>query len=314
MTSKEIGAASTHFLQFRLQYSSLALLYYDFALTFPKEVKYMWGQRFRLSTAFYIGCRYALVANVLYLLAVAHKLGSTVCDFWYQVVVALSVVGRAAVISVFTMRTYVVCGKNKWVLAYMGVVGFACVVLDIMHIPGTRCVGSSTPEMLSIMVVIFESSSAFLTMLRCVIVFRRGGLANQRHGVLFIWSVISIFTTAGVILNYAGFFQRLLDAFTLPLSCLLTARFILFLREWDAAQVEQTLIRSPTTILEFRSTTRVGVLSSLVALDDFAMDPVSEAATEHQVRGNKTDPTDITEVESEEERNLRSPKMPIDLV
>ncbi|KAJ7441294.1 hypothetical protein B0H11DRAFT_2096420 [Mycena galericulata] len=322
MTSKEIAAESTHFLQFRLQYSSLALLYYDFALTFPKEVKYMWGQRFRLSTAFYIGCRYALVANVLYLLAVAHKLGSTVCDFWYQVVVALSVVGRAAVISVFTMRTYVVWGKNKWVLAYMGVVGFACVVLDIMHIPGTRCVGSSTPEMLSIMVVIFESSSAFLTTVKCVIAFRRGGLANQRHGVLFVIFeqgscrafVISIFTTAGVILNYAGFFQRLLDAFTLPLSCLLTARFILFLRKWDAAQVEQTLIRGPTTILEFRSTTRVGVLSSLVALDDFAMDPVSEAATKHQVCGNKTDPTDITDVESEEERNLRSPKMPIDLV
>jgi hypothetical protein len=85
------------FLRFRLQYSSLgryqnalsppmtisrssvsALLYYDYALTFPKEVEYIWKQKFRLSTALYIGCRYALLANVLYLLAIENKLGHTV--------------------------------------------------------------------------------------------------------------------------------------------------------------------------------------------------------------------------------------------
>lgn len=55
-----------------------ALLYYDFVLTLPKEIQYIWSQRFRLSTALYIGCRYALLANVLYLLAIADKLGSMV--------------------------------------------------------------------------------------------------------------------------------------------------------------------------------------------------------------------------------------------
>jgi hypothetical protein len=55
-----------------------AFIYYDFALTLPKEVQYIWNERFRLSTALYIGCRYALVANILYLLAIAGQLGSTV--------------------------------------------------------------------------------------------------------------------------------------------------------------------------------------------------------------------------------------------
>ncbi|KAG7444421.1 uncharacterized protein BT62DRAFT_241895 [Guyanagaster necrorhizus] len=84
--------AATHFLQFRIQYSSignvcphtgnsltpifLALLYYDYIPTFPMEVKYMWGSKFRLSTILYICCRYALIANVLYLLAIAEKLGA----------------------------------------------------------------------------------------------------------------------------------------------------------------------------------------------------------------------------------------------
>ena len=56
-----------------------ALLYYDYALTFPSEVKYIWqGQRLTLITPLYILCRYALVANVLYLLAIGGELGQQV--------------------------------------------------------------------------------------------------------------------------------------------------------------------------------------------------------------------------------------------
>lgn len=35
------------------------------------EVKYMWKQKFRMSTALYIFCRYALVANVVYILTLS---------------------------------------------------------------------------------------------------------------------------------------------------------------------------------------------------------------------------------------------------
>ncbi|KAF7424871.1 hypothetical protein PC9H_010182 [Pleurotus ostreatus] len=66
--------AATHYLQFDIQWSSLALLFYDYALTFPLEVKYIWGSKGRASTVLYIFCRYALVANVLYLLAIANRL------------------------------------------------------------------------------------------------------------------------------------------------------------------------------------------------------------------------------------------------
>ncbi|KAJ7438772.1 hypothetical protein B0H11DRAFT_2356679 [Mycena galericulata] len=269
MTPKAIAAASTHFLQFRLQYSSLALLYYDFALTFPKEVKYMWGQRFRLSTALYIGCRYALVANVLYMLAIANKLGSThpQCDSWYKVVGALSIIGRAAVIAVFTMRTYAVFGKNKWVLTYMGVVGLACVALDITHVPGMRCVGSAS---LPIM--------------------------------------ISIFTTAAVILNYRappGFFQRLPNAYTLPLSCILTARFILFLREWDAKQVAGKSDATEASMPEFRAASRVGVVSSMVAVDDFGTDPVViSTRNDHSIEMQRQAADSGSDIESTEAETL----------
>lgn len=54
--------------------SILVLLYYDYTLTFSLEVEYIWNAKFRLSTILYIFCRYALVANVAYLLNMSNKL------------------------------------------------------------------------------------------------------------------------------------------------------------------------------------------------------------------------------------------------
>jgi len=51
-----------------------ALLYYDYSLTWTREVKYFWRKKFTFSTALYIACRYALVANVIYILAISDKL------------------------------------------------------------------------------------------------------------------------------------------------------------------------------------------------------------------------------------------------
>lgn len=43
-------------------------------LTLRLEVTYMWHYKFKISTLLYIFTRYALVANVLYLLAISSKL------------------------------------------------------------------------------------------------------------------------------------------------------------------------------------------------------------------------------------------------
>ncbi|KIJ34971.1 hypothetical protein M422DRAFT_181524, partial [Sphaerobolus stellatus SS14] len=64
------------FVQFGLQYSSLALLYYDYFLTFGQEVRYIWKRKVGVTTLMYICCRYSLVANVIYTLAITNKLHS----------------------------------------------------------------------------------------------------------------------------------------------------------------------------------------------------------------------------------------------
>ncbi|KDQ23241.1 hypothetical protein PLEOSDRAFT_1079413 [Pleurotus ostreatus PC15] len=222
--------AATHYLQFNIQWSSIALLFYDYALTFPLEVKYIWGSKVRLSTILYIFCRYALVANVLYLLAIANRLKQGIIG-------ALSVLGRAAVIVTFTGRTYAIYARNIYILIYLGLIGTACIALDI---PPTS-IDVRPNLLLSILMVIFEYSSAILTITRSLVAFKVGrrkgrskGLINLifEQGVLY-FSIISLFTTTAVILNVAGFFQRLLNAYTLPLSGLLTARFLLHIRAYE---------------------------------------------------------------------------------
>ncbi|RXW20545.1 hypothetical protein EST38_g5305 [Candolleomyces aberdarensis] len=53
---------------FDIQIASLALLYYDYLLTLPDEIEYIWKKPKKLSTVFYVCCRYYLVANLLWTL------------------------------------------------------------------------------------------------------------------------------------------------------------------------------------------------------------------------------------------------------
>ncbi|KAI0692516.1 hypothetical protein BC835DRAFT_51765 [Cytidiella melzeri] len=271
MPSKAVAAATTHFLQFRIQYASIALLYWDYVLTLQHEIQYLWTRKslHRLSTALYILCRYALVANVLYLLAVAGKLGSS-CNTWYKFIGGISVVARAAVLTVFTMRTYAMWSKNKVVLCVLGVLALTCVALDCLHVPGLRCTGSlsiqiSANTLLSILMCVFEFFTTVLTTFRCVqAVKAAGSLRSQRNtltvmileqGVLY-FGIVTMLTIAAVILNFrapSGFLQRLLNALILPVSGLLTARFLLHMRAWDN---KGTMNRSAY------STTSTGVIGS----------------------------------------------------
>ncbi|KAG5721501.1 hypothetical protein E4T56_gene13226 [Termitomyces sp. T112] len=198
------AAAQAHFLKFCIQYASIALIYYDYMLTLRLEVTYMWCSKFRISTILYILTRYALVANVLYL-----------CDSWYRTIGILSVLGRASVIVVFSARTYAVWNKSWIVLAWLGSLGITCIVLDALHVPGLRCKGSSSSQL---------------------------GDTSICPCLLYFCGVF-VFTASAMILNFVvdpdSFLIRLLNALTLPFSCLLTSRFLLNLRSLLASQSSQ---------------------------------------------------------------------------
>ena len=53
--------------------TTTAILYYDYILTLPDEIEYIWKNPRRLSTLFYFLCRYALAANLIYVLSIAEN-------------------------------------------------------------------------------------------------------------------------------------------------------------------------------------------------------------------------------------------------
>ncbi|KAF4569570.1 hypothetical protein EYR40_008550 [Pleurotus pulmonarius] len=168
-------------------------------------------------------------------------------------------------------------------------------VFALTFIPSARA-----DLLLSILMVIFEYSSAILTVARSLVAFKACG--RKRHskrlikivfeqGVLY-FSIVSLFTTTAVILNVAaptGFFQRLLNAYTLPfarLSGLLTARFLLHIRAYEdtehsRAPVAQTdsetgTLYTLTTLASFCAAAE-DAMSGLSMVDQFGDDPVEAA-------------------------------------
>ncbi|KZV72536.1 hypothetical protein PENSPDRAFT_352777 [Peniophora sp. CONT] len=282
---------------FAIQWASIALLYYDYALTFPQEVKYIWrGSKKSLLVVLYVSCRYALLANVLYLLAIANKLGGpSSCDAAYKVLGVVSVLGRAAVIFTFLARAYVVCARNKFVLAGLGAIAVTCVVLDIIHVPGLRCKGSSTIQiantLLSILVCVFEALATLSTLFRSVQALRFGGspISARRHtfnylvaeqGILY-FALVSAFTIGATVLNFrapGGFFQRLLNAITLPLSGLITARFILRLRAYHGRGTSDDSAQATPPVSTFEVATHDNRQNSRTIFDEFGVDPLQVAS------------------------------------
>ncbi|KAJ3760223.1 hypothetical protein EV360DRAFT_40232, partial [Lentinula raphanica] len=213
------------YLQYDVTWASIALLYYDWALTFPDEVEYIWKAGIAFPTVLYVFCRYALLANVMYLLEISNLLGSRVsrymhgtatraqytlqfvnrhcqgcrrahfsslsitCDNWAKFVAALSVFGRAAIIVTLIGRTYAVCSQSRWILAYLLALGIVCVVADAVRSAAEVTLFSPCPAtgLRSFFMIAFETSVVILTTIRTIQALRVGGpWRSQKHRLIYL--------------------------------------------------------------------------------------------------------------------------------
>ncbi|KAJ3760238.1 hypothetical protein EV360DRAFT_81378 [Lentinula raphanica] len=284
------------FLQYEIQFASIMLIWYDWVLMLPMEVKYIWGSRIRVYTIVYILCHYALLANVLFLFAISQMLKPRNFPSYPSA-------------DSFTARAYAVWGRRRVVLAYLAGIGIICIGLDIAHVPGLRCTGPSSIPIGEYRIIVdhdtndsgitvfFSQRPAFYSNGRIRVLFRDPHIRfwdlTFQQGILYfryssrviIWQVLviqrdssfmSVFTTTSVILNFrapAGFYQRLLNALTLPLSGLLTSRFILHLRkcEDNLSTLERVAVETVNSVAMNRD--NAGLLSSIVE-PQFGWDPV----------------------------------------
>ncbi|OCB90930.1 hypothetical protein A7U60_g1840 [Sanghuangporus baumii] len=250
------SAAIIHFLQFRIQWASIVLLYYDYALTFPAEVKYIWGKKFRFSTALYICCRYALIANVLYLAAIAGRIPHVKRYAWKH---------RSSIM--------------------------------VSHLSGY--------SLLAILMCVFEFLAAILTIARCIQECRVGGSWKMDRGSFLAviskqgttyYCIISVFTTAAVVLSFraptGSFFQRLPNAFNLPVSCLLTARFLLQLREWQS--MDHVSADATASGVQTRQAQTLSTLQAVAVVDAALLDDFGDLSTQSSWETESTRAYDFT--------------------
>lgn len=123
-------AAQDAFINWGLQWSSIgchylylnpcysdqdysAFIYYDYALTFPSEVKYMWrvGSYKKTSTLLYILCRYALLSNVLYSISISDFVSKV--RAWAMLLLFLSLIWFRLVCRGF--RVYIFSDWSRWI-------------------------------------------------------------------------------------------------------------------------------------------------------------------------------------------------------
>ncbi|KAF9003906.1 hypothetical protein BDQ17DRAFT_1355104 [Cyathus striatus] len=282
------------FIELCIQYSSLTLVYYDYILTLPSEIKNIWFSPFRLTTALYFFCRYSLIANVVYALAVNGRFPLS-CDTAYKVSSALSVLGRAAIVVVWGMRTYAVFSGSRVIVVIFGPLGLSVVILAAMHVPNVSCSGKCNDtiatDLLSAITVVFEVLLTACSTLRAVQAIKIGGSwKEQRDGLMFMileqgllyFVFVTGFTATALVLNYTepngSFSKRLLNSFTIPISGIMTARFVLHLRQWDKEHTnvattnnepDQEVMRS-AGVIRFAS----GRSSDETVISEFGEDPV----------------------------------------
>ncbi|KIJ96073.1 hypothetical protein K443DRAFT_635993 [Laccaria amethystina LaAM-08-1] len=240
-----------------------AILYYDYILTFQEEVTYIWCQRFRISTILYIMCRYALIANVVYLFAVADKLSVRVF--------------------VWGMRTYAVYDRNPTVGLVLGVMAIATLCADIVCV-----LKRQTRGVLAIFMCIFEVTSAILTIVRILQAMKAIGPWRLQKASLnyllfeqgkeMLRSSVTSLSVAALTLNYKeiGFIQRLLNGLKLPISGLMTARFLLHLRRWDYKRSRPSQVS--INIIDIESGARMDPQSFVEEFGEDPMQVVRETA------------------------------------
>jgi len=246
---------SPEYLQFvrnNLQFASIALLYYDYALTWTREVKYFWFRKPTLSTVLYICCRYAMAANVIYVLAVSGLIDN--CEVAYRLCSSLGMLGRVGILTVWGARTYAVFNRNRGILAFVVSLGIARFAFSMCHVPFVSCIKRPKTflgipsELLAVMTMVDELILALLTTGKIYYDIRNSGvdqslfpkglsLVIMQQGLLYLFLVsllacgtISMYNLEGVM------FEPLLNGFTIPVSGMMTCRFLIHLREWEESK------------------------------------------------------------------------------
>jgi len=209
-------------------------------------------------TVIYAFCRYSLISNAVFAVGLYSKLHNMSCDTAYTVSACFSVLGRIGILTVLGVRTCAVLGNHRVVVGLFSILGLFVVALAIAHVPRVSCSGVKVQEsriatdLLSVFTVVYELLATALMAYGCHRSMIASSFKAQKNGLAFFMlkegllysGFVTFFTTTAMILNYGAplgsFFQRLLNALTIPISGIMAARFLLHVRERQQHDVHVT--------------------------------------------------------------------------
>jgi len=227
----------------------IALVGYDYLLTFSREVALIWGRKVSLSTVLFFLIRYPAGGLVLFELIL--KPTTRHCDEIMKFLFALQIVARAAILVVFIVRTYAISHARGSILIMLCILALGILVLECAQEGPLSCFNTSHSVISQHAWAVASAGSRFgfdlivacITIYRTIEVIRLPGrLKNlERRSTtnlvlgngLFYFLMASLAELSVVIVAALPEVsaKEIVDPLPLQLACILISRFLLSLRE-----------------------------------------------------------------------------------
>jgi len=241
--------------------ASAALLFYDYLITLPEEVTYVWPTRWNIGKVLFLLTRYPVFADTT--LVLVHQfqvLDATQCKIIFTTIGWMLGVGVGIAEIILSMRTWVIWGRDKRIAFFLGSLlvvlwipvfwfdneALSSLVFTSPPNPNTPgCFLISQKNILYavfILIMSFETVILTLTLIKGLEHFRRAGsplvTVLYRDGILnyvylFILSVINLV----VITSAPHGFTTLLTAMQRVAHSILSGRILLHLRQAASVRV-----------------------------------------------------------------------------
>ncbi|KIK58840.1 hypothetical protein GYMLUDRAFT_45136 [Collybiopsis luxurians FD-317 M1] len=235
-------------------YSKLALLLYEIIINLDREVQLVWSTcgTFHWSNVIYFVNRYPLVAyevwNIFYTPYLPH------CDTLYKIFYYVSVIPTRTAITIVWIQCVFAMYKNIVLCGIISILGLTIVSVDIYQGVDSSCIrNTSFSEFLSgilvyISLTTFDLLATSSVIIKLIQTIRKSGgfrtlgrrtLLNYvfRSGILY-FGAVSVPQLIAVALYFAppGLYSTIVNNFLVHISSVMTARFLLGLRETREAQ------------------------------------------------------------------------------
>ncbi|KAG2756463.1 hypothetical protein P692DRAFT_20791363 [Suillus brevipes Sb2] len=251
-----------HFIYITQVYFCYAVVVWDWAISLPREWRFIWKTHWTPVKTAYLFCRYWVIAVVPYLLyAFVTNHTEAECQRIYKIPVALAMWNQVGSESVLLIRTYAFFNRNNYLLAALicalaGVVGYQLFVdtsemmlLPFVTPPFTEgpCFPISRPHSAHLLgffiaPLLFDTIVTAITVWKAFAIRRRSGGPSSKLIQTFLREGVFYYILISIANLINGIFylqpRQVISALNIPLSVMmapvLACRLILDLRERGA--------------------------------------------------------------------------------